>query len=68
MDAEGVWYQLNANRPDFFKSWQAMALASTTMLESDILSTLYAYQAYYYLFSDQEAVNNGVLQNFTDSQ
>ena len=52
LDAEGVWYQLNANQPDYFKSWQAMALASSTMLKSDILSTMYAYQAYKYFFND----------------
>lgn len=43
LDAEATWYQLNLNRPEFFRAWQAMALVSSTMLESDILSTFYAY-------------------------
>ena len=52
MDAEGVWYQL-VNQPDFFKSWQAMTLASSTMVETEVLNTFYAYQAYNYLFNDE---------------
>lgn len=43
---------MNANRPDFWKAWQAMALVSTTMTESEMLSTFYAYQAYDYFYND----------------
>ena len=52
---------MNQNRPEFWKAWQAMALVSTTMLESEMLSTLYAYNAYNYFFFDQNMVNETVL-------
>ena len=52
LDGEAVWYQMNMNRPTFYKAWQAQVLASTTMLNSEMLSNFYAYQAYEYLFSD----------------
>ena len=38
------------------------------MYESDILSNLYAYQAYFYLFNDCQQVNQGVLPNFSPEQ
>ena len=68
MDAEGVWYQLNKSRPDFFKSWQAMALASSTMLESDMLSNMYSYQAFEYFFTSEVNVRLGVLREFSPEQ
>lgn len=43
LDGEAVWYQMNMNRPTFYKAWQAQVLASTTMLNSEMLSTFYAY-------------------------
>ena len=45
-----------------------MALASSTMLESDILSRMYAYQALYYLFNDEDQVRTSVLRDFDSSQ
>lgn len=38
-----------------------MALVSTTMLESEMLSTLYAYNAYQYFFYSEQMVNDTVL-------
>ena len=38
------------------------------MYESDILSNLYAYQAYFYLFNDCQQVNQGVLPDFSPEQ
>ena len=43
LDGESVWFQMNYQRPTFQKSWQAVTLASSTMLASEMLSTLYAY-------------------------
>lgn len=68
LEAEAIWFQLNYNRPEFFKAWQAMALASSTMLAQDILSTLYAYQAFEYFFNSATNVYEGVLAEFTSSQ
>jgi hypothetical protein len=31
LGGESVWYQMNKNRPDFWKAWQAMVTVSTTM-------------------------------------
>ena len=61
---------MNRNRPTFYKAWQAQVLASTAMLNSEMLSTFYAYQAYQYLFNDVELVNVGVLpsSNFDEIQ
>lgn len=43
---------MNQNRPEFWKAWQAMTLVSTTMSETQMLVTFYAYQAYNYMFDD----------------
>ena len=66
-DGQSIWYQMNANRPTFWKAWQAMALASSTMKESRMLSTLYAYNAYYYFFNDTAQVYAGALAGFKAS-
>ena len=34
LDGMAIWYQMNENRPEFWKAWQAMTLVSSTMLES----------------------------------
>ena len=48
----GAWYQMIENAPEFWRAWQALVLASSTMTESQMLSSLYAWQAYYYCFKD----------------
>ncbi len=52
---------MNENRPEFWKAWQAMTLVSSTMLESQMVNTLYAYNAFHYFFYDQDMVNEVVL-------
>ncbi len=52
---------MNENRPEFWKAWQAMTLVSSTMLESQMLNTLFAYNAFHYFFYDQDMVNVAVL-------
>ena len=59
---------MNQGRPDFFKVWQAMALASSTMLQSDMLSAFYALQAFEYFFYDFELVKSAVLVDFGSDQ
>ena len=44
-----------------------MAIISSTMKESRLLHTLYAYNAYYYAFNDSSIVDQGVLKNFSPS-
>ena len=40
---QSVWFQMNENRPEFWKAWQAMTMVSTTMSETQMLLTFYAY-------------------------
>ena len=68
LDAESVWYQMNADRPTFFKAWQSVTLASTTMLEAEMLNTFYAYQAQQYFFYNVQDVKTYVLPYFEESQ
>ena len=49
------------NSPEFWRSWQALMLASTTMHESQMLSSLYAYQAFLYCFNDYDLVTEAVM-------
>ena len=30
-DGQDIWYQMNKNRPDFWKAWQSMTVASSSM-------------------------------------
>ena len=59
---------MNEGRPEFFKTWQAMALASSTMLQSNMLSALYALQASEYFFNDEDLVRQAVLVDFSTNQ
>ena len=61
LDGQSVWYQMNAERPEFWKAWQSMTLVSTTMTDSEMLSNFYAYQAYEYLFYKSSLVYEVVL-------
>ena len=63
LNGESVWYQMNKNRPEFWRAWQAMITVSTTMDETQMLPTFYAYQAFYYMFNDTNLVKVGVLPN-----
>ena len=60
-DGQSIWYQMNQNRPQFWKAWQTMAIVSSTMKESRLLHTLYAFNAYYYMFNNSNTVDEGVL-------
>ena len=59
---------MNENRPEFFKAWQALALVSSTMKQSEMLSLLYAYNAYYYIFDNYSDVKSVVLADFDSDQ
>ena len=61
MDGASAWYQMVENSPQFWRSWQALMLASSTMHEAQMLSSLYAYQAYEYCFNDYDLVGEAVL-------
>ena len=45
-----------------------MTRASSTMQESKMLSNLYAYNAYYFMFNDSDLVAKAVLKNFSQPQ
>lgn len=64
LGAYDVWYQM-VNKPKFFKSWQAMTQAYELMLNSNYINRFYAYNVYYYYFSDAADVKKYVLVNLS---
>ncbi len=57
-----------ANKPKFFKAWQAMTQAYELMLNSDYVFRVYAYNALEYFFNDFADVQTYVLPGLTEQQ
>ena len=68
LDGASAWYQMNENAPEFWRSWQAMVLASSTMQEAQMLNSLYSWQAYYYCFKYTSCVQEVVLPESVNNQ
>ena len=60
-----VWHQM-VNKPQYFKSWQALNQAFNTIYSSNFLDQFYGYNALNFFFNNQDAVNQYVLNGIKE--
>ena len=54
-----IWYQMNS-MPFSWQAWQAISQISTLMLDQDLLTRYYAYNAFFYFFYDRDNLEPAV--------
>lgn len=59
--ALSVWHQIN-NRPEFLNGYKALVEMKKLYYKSDSYNRLFARNAYYVAFNDENIVNQSVLK------